>query len=343
MTEAHDNSQVQPAQAGFQFTLLIQGDLAGRTVRSILQSKLQLSRRMLRHLITTNGVLRNGQPVYQTARVVEGDIINIMLPLEETDLVPLQTSVDLQYEDGEIVVVNKPAGQLTHPTAREREGSLLAAVYNVIQPAVPHCIHRLDRDTSGLVMLAKHGHFHHLFDDVLRQGHIHRAYCALVHLDDEEPQMGWQTIDLPIAQDERAPSRRVISATGQRATTHYRVLANLGGVGLVFVVLETGRTHQIRLHFSAVGQPLIGDTTYGLRHRNQEVSYQPTLDHQALHGTFLRFRQPVSGATQSVYASPPADLLRAWNSLGGSPCDWPNLEKCAELFMNCPIFANIQV
>lgn len=334
-----------------QYEILVEGALVGRTVRSILQNKLRLSRRQLRNLITTNGVFRNGEAVYLTSKVEDGDIIFVMLPKEDSDIAPEALSIDVRYEDGECLVANKGMGVLTHPTARERNGSLLAGVYNRIQPQVPHCVHRLDRDTTGLVLFARHGHFHHLFDETLRSGKIHRMYTALVHLDDDIDLNEWDIIDLPIAQDPRSPSRRIISASGQRSITHYKVLARAGDIGLVFIALETGRTHQIRLHFSALGRPLLGDTVYG--HPRKDGAALDTSsggtsrairypDRQALHGIHLWFVHPVTDEEQHVHAAPPADMLEWWRWVGGRDEDWPNSEETANLLVDCPIFANIE-
>ncbi|MCL6453830.1 MAG: RluA family pseudouridine synthase [Alicyclobacillus sp.] len=332
---------------GLPFVLTVTQAQAGRTVRSILESQLRLSRRALRSLITTEGVMRNGAPVYLTARVEAGDTLAVWLPVETTDLIASPQPLQIAYEDSEVLVVDKPAGVLSHPTSRERTGSILDAVYAHIAPLVPHCVHRLDRDTSGLLLLAKHAHFHHLFDEALRRGDVHRAYLAIVHLASTDPSgnfgagaSDWETIDLPIAQAPNAPSRRVISATGQRAVTHYRVLARAARSALVMVVLETGRTHQIRVHFAAVGQPLWGDPAYGPR-RDLESPDGQLIARQALHAAWLWFRHPVTGHETAVFAPPPTDMRQAWCALGGQVSDWPRAEDCNPLVENCPIFDTI--
>ncbi len=340
---------------GVSYEIPVDAELTGLSVRSIVQRHLHLSRRMLRQLVASNSIRKNHEVAYLRSTAHVGDIIYVMLPREQTELEPEAVLLDVRYEDHEVLIVNKPAGMLTHPTAREREGSLLQAAYARVAPSVPHCVHRLDRETSGLVMLAKHGHFHHLFDEALRKGHIHRVYCAFIHLEEDEGAFAsedWETIDLPIAQDPNAPSRRIISATGQRAVTHYRLLAAESGIGVALVVLETGRTHQIRLHFAAIGQPLVGDPVYGTRisrsrnapfhspTRNTTGSATNTLIRQALHALGMWFLHPVTGEEHKVFAEIPEDMLDEWSRVGGSR-ETIN-ERLKTAFLETGIFANIE-
>ncbi|QSO53451.1 RluA family pseudouridine synthase [Alicyclobacillus curvatus] len=340
---------------GLSYKIAVNTELAGLSVRSVVQRHLHLSRRMLRQLAANNSIHKNDEVAYLTSATQVGDIIYVMLPVELSELEPESVELDIRYEDHETLVVNKAAGMLTHPTARERDGSLLQAAYAHIAPQVPHCVHRLDRETSGLVMLAKHGHFHHLFDETLRKGRIHRVYCGFIHLDDEPSyagEMDWETIDLPIAQDPNAPSRRIISGTGQRAVTHYRVLSAEDGVGVALVVLETGRTHQIRLHFAAVGQPLLGDPVYGRRTesagarpvlspaRRSDTTAATSITRQALHALGMWFIHPVTGKEHKVFAELPNDMLDVWERVGGDRVTLNQRLKTA--FLESGIFANIE-
>lgn len=306
-------------------------------IKSILLSEAKMSRRMVRHLAQTNQVLRNGAPVFLTARAVLGDEIYVMLPKEDSSVEPEQMRLDIRYEDEEFIVINKPAGILTHPTAREKTGSLLAGVRAYLGGSVvPHCVHRLDRQTSGLVILAKHAHAHQLLDRALRQGQVHRVYHALALGFPQELQTPflhtpeWQTIDLPIAQDPEKPSRRIVSPDGQRAVTHYRIVAAQHGVGLLQIVLETGKTHQIRLHLASIGHPLLGDGDYNMSYflsNRPEKSTAERMENgglvrHALHATQLGWRHPVSGQFHVVTAEPPSDIQQGWSNLTGKMVDW---------------------
>jgi len=308
--------------------------LQGRKLGSILQSEFKMSRRLLRQLTISNGVTCNDHPVYLSTRAHLGDRINIMLPVEESDVPPEQMDLDIRFEDAEIVVVNKRPGVLTHPTARERGGSLIGGLraYFGASALVPHAIHRLDRDTSGLVMMAKYAHTHHLFDIALRTDTIDRQYTALVYIANQTlaEKNVWHTIDLPIAQDFDKPSRRIVASTGQRAVTHIRMLERCGKIGVIQVKLETGRTHQIRLHMAASGLPLLGDRDYTLAYSGLPMppdaeSYSRFIRRQALHAYRLSWTHPVYQTRHVVDATPPADMTELWAELGGSSAVWDRL------------------
>lgn len=164
------------------FEILIPEHLAGRQWKSILRGEFGASERLLRQFARDNAVFVNGQPVYLTARADHGDVLTVHLPRETSSVAPEPIPITIAYEDSEILVVNKPPGMLTHPSAKEKYGSLLAGANAHLAQSglVAHCVHRLDKDTSGLVMMAKHAHFHHLFDHALRHGLIHRTYVAIV-------------------------------------------------------------------------------------------------------------------------------------------------------------------
>ncbi|RIV25667.1 RluA family pseudouridine synthase [Alicyclobacillaceae bacterium I2511] len=354
----------------FRYTLTVTDNQSGRTIRSLLQHELQFSTRLQRNPVFREQVRCNDRPAFLHERIKPGDILSVPLPPEVTSVALEPTPIDICYEDDQVLVINKSAGILTHPSARERQGSLLAAVAAYLHPLgqVPHCVHRLDRETSGVVMFARHAHFHHLFDVCLRDGKMHRSYCALVRppkprrislnlpmLSVETGQDTWQTIDLNIGQDPQRPSRRVIMAQGQRAITHFRVLARTDTAWLVGVHLETGRTHQIRLHFAAVGMPLLGDFVYGDRQETnlwkQETNLftpvsksgfdgakmDPALQflipneihrgRQALHAVRLSWQDPVTGTSRQADAPVAQDLKQLWQSHGGAANVWQDVQN----------------
>lgn len=331
------------------YTLTVGEDEDGRVIKRLLQSKLKMSTRLLRQLPQDDYVRRNGHAARLNERATKGDIIEIMLPSEKSLVIPVTMALDICYEDDEILVVNKPAGLLTHPTARERLASIQSGLLAYLAPAdrVAHCVHRLDRETSGLVMFAKHAHIHHLFDEALRKGGLHRVYTALVRVNQndevlQQPHGTWHSVELPIAQNPDKPSRRIIDDTGQAAHTDYRVVSVSGAmdevharqgsnsnqvVALLQLVLWTGRTHQIRLHMAASGMPLVGDPDYGSTAVPSAPAPALGLKRQALHAIQLGWQHPVTGEQHAVSAVPPADLRAAWRRVGGSDANWDALQR----------------
>lgn len=316
------------------YTLYIDEQLAGIQIGTILQKKIKASRRLLRQLSLNNGVRKNGEIAYLSARAQLGDIIHVTLPVETSEISAECLELNIVYEDDEIVVVNKQAGVLTHPTARERGGSLIGGLVYHFKSShgVPHAVHRLDRDTSGLVMIAKNAHAHHLFDIALRENGIDRRYAALVYVGTRHAASitDWQTICAPIAQNPNKPSRRIISEDGQVAVTHYRFLAYSGKVGVVELKLDTGRTHQIRLHMATLGLPLLGDRDYTMEFSGYSIpadaeSYSRFMKRQALHAYQLCWTHPLTEEIKCVTAAPPADMTELWEELGGNPLVWNRL------------------
>ncbi len=318
------------------YTFEITERLAGRKLGSILQSEFKMSRRLLRHLIDNDGVKVDGQTMYLTARVSIGQSVTILLPKETSHILPEKMNLDIRYEDDEVIVINKTKGVLTHPTAHERSGSLLAGVMHYLgeDGEIPHSVHRLDRDTSGVVMFAKHAHSHHLFDLALREGKMHRSYVAMVYCPElpnlDKDEVGFSTISLPIAGDPNQPSRRVISEEGQPAITHFKILDKVGKAAVVELVLETGRTHQIRLHMASIGMPLLGDRDYTIAYSGRPAprdaeSYRKMMMRQALHAYALAWTHPITKQKKCVTAPVADDMVELWSELGGSARVWEQL------------------
>ena len=251
-------------------------------------------------------ILINGVWSYMRTPLSAGDTLTVHI--RETESSPNIPPVDLPlcivYEDEDIIVVNKPAGMPVHPSLNNYMNSLANALMYYYQqqgkPFIFRCTNRLDRDTSGLTVVAKHMVSSGILSAMTARHKIRREYLAIVrgHV---TPPSG--TIDAPIG---RAGTplieRRIDFEHGERAVTHYRVVKEKNGHSLVSLVLETGRTHQIRVHMKYLGFPLVGDYLY-----NPDMEY---IQRQALHSHSLAFRHPITGEDLKFTADLPEDMLR---------------------------------
>ena len=252
------------------------------------------------------GILINGVWSYMRTPLSAGDTLTVHI--RETESSPNIPPVDLPlcivYEDEDIIVVNKPTGMPVHPSLNNYRNSLANALMYYYQqqgkPFIFRCTNRLDRDTSGLTVIAKHMVSSSILSAMTARHKIRREYLAIVrgHV---TPPSG--TIDAPIG---RAGTplieRRIDFEHGERAVTHYRVVKEKNGHSLVSLVLETGRTHQIRVHMKYLGFPLVGDYLY-----NPDMEY---IQRQALHSHSLAFRHPITGEDLKFTAELPEDMLR---------------------------------
>ncbi len=241
--------------------------------------------------------------VYVRDVLQKGDLLTVTL--EETDcskkIVPVPLPLDIVYEDEDIMVVNKPADMPIHPSLNNYENTLANAVAYYFEqknePCIFRCINRLDRDTTGLTVLAKHMLSASVLSKAVANREISRTYLAIV----DGELTGSGTIDAPIAREtDSAITRCVDFERGERAVTHYKVLATSNGLSFVSLKLETGRTHQIRVHMKYLGYPLIGDYLY---HPNTEQ-----MQRQALHSSRLSFVHPVTKKAMEFTAPLPLDM-----------------------------------
>ncbi len=243
----------------------------------------------------------NGELISHPARLMikGGDLISWELS-EHTDIIPEAIPISISYEDDFLLSVDKPAGQLVHPTGHEVTGTLANAVLGYYQGKgfsyAYHPIHRLDRNTTGLLLIAKQAYIHHQLSPKGKKL-FHREYIALVSGIMEEKK---GTIDSPIARDLTSIIKRKVSAEGSPAITHFKVIAEFNNMSLLWIRLETGRTHQIRVHLSSIGHPLIGDDLYGGNHE--------LLSRQALHAAHISFFHPVTKKTVNIFSPIPKDI-----------------------------------
>lgn len=255
----------------------------------------------------------DGVPVSPRERVVAGATIETPDPEPIPELVGEDVPFRIAYEDEAVLVVDKPAGVVVHPGAGRRRGTLAAGLLHrypelrgVGQRDRWGLVHRLDRDTSGLLLVARTSSSYRRLAEDLAARKIERRYLTLVTGAFDMPR---GKIEAPIGRDPARPTRRRVAPEGKPAVTHYRVVRSWDRVSLLEVGLETGRTHQIRVHLAAIGHPVVGDTTYG---RTGPVN-SPRL---FLHAAFLAFTHPVSGERISVESPLPADLDAVLAGLG---------------------------
>ncbi len=254
----------------------------------------------------------NGRWEYMGYRLQKGDVLQVLIVEEESSkkIPPVKLPLEVVYEDEDILVVNKPAHMPIHPSMKHYENTLGNAVayYFMEQnkPCIYRCINRLDKDTSGLTILAKHFVAASMLYDQMVAREIKRTYYAIT--DGEVPEEEG-TINAPIGREgDSVVVRAVDYEKGDEAITHYRVLGRGGGLSLVECHLDTGRTHQIRVHMKHLGYPLIGDFLYHPENH--------TMDRQALHAGKLCFRQPVTGEELSFSVAFPQDMDRICQEFG---------------------------
>lgn len=269
---------------------------AGARLDAFLAGKMEKTRSSVQKLVEEENVRLNGAPAAKNARLREGDRVEATEPPPEVlDVKPQNIPLDIVYEDQDLLVVNKPKGMVVHPAAGNPDGTLvnallfhcgdsLSGINGVIRPGI---VHRIDKDTSGLLIVAKNDRAHQSLAEQIAVHSFTRIYNAVVYgiVKEEEG-----TVSAPIG---RHPTDRkrmaVLSSGGREAVTHYRVLERFPGFTLVECRLETGRTHQIRVHMAHIGHPVAGDPVYGPKKCITE------LQGQCLHARVIGFIHPATG------------------------------------------------
>lgn len=272
-------------------------DSTGRRIENILHSDLHMARSMITRLKHIDrAILCNGIPCRVIDRVISGDRLEVYVgdSVHSSNLNRLTPSFPIVFEDDCLLVVDKPAGLAVYGNGHTMADDIIAYLGN---GSIFHPVNRLDLDTSGIMVIAKSGYIHDLLRQSLHTNNFRRFYLAAV---EGMPPQGIQTIDYHIRQENKFSSKRVIDSNGQYARTDYTVLSTKDGCSFVIAKLYTGRTHQIRVHFSALGYPLLGDTLYG--HKSEKIN------RTALHSTYLLMKHPLTGKVFSLYAPLPEDM-----------------------------------
>ncbi|GHN50504.1 RluA family pseudouridine synthase [Lactobacillus delbrueckii] len=262
-----------------------------------------LSRSRIKELVQAGEVLVNGKKSKVSYKVQKGDLIQVtVLPLEPLKLEAENILLDIVYEDEDIIVVNKPQGMVVHPAAGHPSHTLVnALLYHTRDLADspegfrPGIVHRIDKDTSGLLMVAKNAAARESLEKQLAAKSNKRQYLAIVHGNFAEEE---GTIDAPIGRNPKDRKQMAVVEKGKSAVTHFKVLEQYQGYSLVECQLETGRTHQIRVHMAYIGHPLAGDPLYGPRKTLPGHG-------QFLHAKTLGFEQPSTGEWLEFSVQPP--------------------------------------
>lgn len=279
----------------------------GIVIRQFLKEELELSTRLIRSASIEKRILVNNIPVRMRCVLKEGDVVTIKLSKNESqNITPEKMDLNIVYEDDDILVLNKLPFMVVHPTKSHQSGTLANGVLNYFQETEQNCIvrlvSRLDMNTSGLIIIAKNQFAHMTLSKEMQKNALEKRYIAIVHghLDEMEG-----TINAPIYKldDEESAFKRVVDERGQESITHYKVIKRLKDSDVVECLLETGRTHQIRVHLSHLGHPIYGDTLYGYGEEEEDL-----IKRQALHAYGLNFKSPKTKEELSLRADLPQDM-----------------------------------
>lgn len=277
--------------------LTVSPEEAGVRIDKYLAEQLpDITRSYLQKLLKDGSVQMNGKPVKTSTKTAAGAVIGLTIPEpEEPEILPEDIPLDILYEDSDVILINKPKNMVVHPAAGHYTGTLvnalmyhckgdLSGINGVLRPGI---VHRIDKDTTGVLIVCKNDKAHNALAEQLKEHSITRKYRAIVcgNLKEDEG-----TVDAPLGRHPQDRKKMAIVRTGgKRAVTHYRVLERFGNYTYIECQLETGRTHQIRVHMASLGHPLLGDEVYG------RVKSPFKLEGQTLHAMVLGFIHPTTG------------------------------------------------
>lgn len=276
----------------------------------IAEERKQLSRTMIQKLIESGNILVNGSKKKLSCKVQMNDRITINLPeVKETDLKPQEIPIEIIYEDNDIIVVNKPKGLVVHPANGNPDGTLVNAIMAICKESLsgiggelrPGIVHRLDKDTSGLLIVAKNDRAHINMSEQIKNHEVRKIYIALVRGVVQEDEA---TIDMPIGRSTKDRKKMAVVKDGKNAVTHFKVLKRYPKYTLLEIKIDTGRTHQIRVHMAEIGHPVVGDMIYSNGKNDFGV------EGQMLHAKSLDFKHPITGEKMHLEADLPEYFKR---------------------------------
>ena len=283
---------------------------AGLRLDAFLAQDGALSRSQAAHLIASGHVRVDGKQAAKSCRLAGGERVSVDIPeVRDTAVTAQDIPLDVVYEDGDVIVVNKPKGLVVHPAPGHPDGTLVNALLHHCGDSLsgiggekrPGIVHRIDRDTSGLIIAAKNDAAHAALSAQLSDHSLSRTYECLVSGNMRQDS---GTVDAPIGRSSSDRKKMAVVAGGRRAVTHWEVVARYPGVTHLRCRLETGRTHQIRVHMAHIGHPNRGDTVHGAK------KPVPGLTGQCLHATGLRFVHPRTGETVELHCPLPEEFTR---------------------------------
>ncbi len=281
----------------------------------IASKKENISRTNIQRLIEEGSILVNGQKKKISYKVQIGDSIEINIPeAKETDIKAEDIPLKIVYEDSDIIVVNKPKGMVVHPANGNPDGTLVNAIMNICKGSLsgiggeirPGIVHRLDKDTSGLLIVAKNDLAHINMSTQIKNREVKKIYIALVKGNINENEA---TINMPIGRSTKDRKKMAVRKEGKEAVTHFKVLKRYGDYTLLKIKIDTGRTHQIRVHMAEIGHPVVGDMVYSKGKNEFGV------EGQMLHATSLDFKHPITGKEMHLEADLPEYFKNVLNEL----------------------------
>src|SRR5574344_763923 len=294
---------------------LIVTDCQNIRLDAYIADKTQMSRVAVQRLIDEGKILVNTIKQKPSYKVKINDEILIEQPeLKETKLIAQDIPIEVVYEDSDIIVVNKPKGLVVHPANGNPDGTLVNAIMAICKDSLsgiggelrPGIVHRLDKDTSGLLIIAKNDKAHINMSNQIKNREVKKIYIALVRGQVPEEEA---TINMPIGRSTKDRKKMAVTKTGKEAVTHFKVLKRYNKYTLLEVKIDTGRTHQIRVHLSEIGYPVIGDAVYS--NGKNEVG----IEGQMLHAKSLDFKHPISGKKMHLEAELPKYFEEILNKL----------------------------
>ena len=287
----------------------------GKRVDTYLAEKIEFSRTNIQRLIENEKILVNGKKTKVSYKVQNNDEISI--EKEEPKEVSLEAQdipIEVLYEDKDIIVINKPKGMVVHPANGNPDGTLVNAVMSICKDSLsgiggeirPGIVHRLDKDTSGVIIIAKNDNAHIKMSEQIKNHEVEKTYIALVRGFVKENEA---TINMPISRSTKDRKKMAVSRGGKEAITHFKVIERFKDYTLLEVKIETGRTHQIRVHLSHIGYPVVGDEVYSNGKNKWGIKGQ------CLHAKSLRFKHPVNGKDMFIEAPLPEYFEKLINEL----------------------------